>query len=256
MTTFNFLYANQYDQLYIEKNYVNECNLISEAIRRYSKYTPSSLLDIGCGTGGHSLEMARRGYKVTGVDLSQFMLDKASEKAAHLSSEQKPQWVCGDARNFETGTQHDLGIMMFAVIGYLTKNDDILAGLRNIHRQLKPGALFICDFWYGLSVLSVRPSDRVRILPTTEGKVIRAANTTLDLTNHTADVTFKLWALEQDKLVSETIETHKMRYFFPQEFLLFLSVCGFKLESISAFPSLDTPLNDQTWNALVVASTI
>ena len=253
MSVFNSLYAGQYDQLYVDKSYKAECDLIQEAIRRHATGKPQTLLDVGCGTGAHAVELAQRGYSVTGVDLSQSMLDRAIQKAAALDAASRPRFLCGDARDFETGQSHDVAIMMFAVVGYLTSNDDVLKGLRNIRRQLVPGALFICDFWYGPSVLSVRPTDRVRVLPTAEGRVIRAASTTLDIPRHTADVTFRLWSLQGERLSGETSETHRMRYFFPQEFALMLTVAGFKLHGMSAFPSLDQPLGDDTWNAFAVA---
>jgi SAM-dependent methyltransferase len=256
MSVFNSLYADQYDQLYAEKNYLGECDLVETAVKRYADKAPATLLDIGCGTGTHAIEFARRGYKVTGVDLSQSMIDHAGQKSVSLKSEERPTWLCGDARNFYAGATFDLGIMMFAVVGYLTTNDDVLAGLRNIRRQLKFGALFICDFWYGPSVLSARPTDRVRVLPTLEGRVIRAANTTLDITHHTADVTFKLWSLQGDHLTGETTETHRVRFFFPQEFALLLSQSGFELLCMSTFPTLDTPLTEQSWNAFVVAKAV
>jgi SAM-dependent methyltransferase len=243
MSVFNSHYAGQYDRLYVEKNYQSECDLIDEAVLRHASATPKTLLDVGCGTGGHAIELASRGYSVTGVDLSQAMLDQAIDKTKAIDSTLRPTFLCGDARDFETGQVHDLAIMMFAVVGYLISNDDVLAGLRNIRRQLKPGALFLCDFWYGPSVLSVRPTDRV----------IRSASTIMDVVKHTADVTFKLWTLEGDRLVGETTETHRMRYFFPQEFALMLSVSGFRLRSMSAFPSLDKPLGDDSWNACIVA---
>lgn len=255
MSVFNSLYAGQYDQLYAEKGYGQECDLIEEAARQHGAASAGScLLDVGCGTGNHSIELARRGWQVTGVDLSQSMLDLGASKALAMPEEQRPRWVQGDARYFDIGAQADVAIMMFAVVGYLTTNDDVLAGLRNIRRQLKPGGVFVCDFWYGPSVLSVRPTDRVRVLPTSDGRVIRAASTTLDITQHTADVQFKLWTLAGERLVGETTETHRMRYFFPQEFALFLQCAGFELRSMTAFPSLEQKLSDQSWNALVVAS--
>jgi SAM-dependent methyltransferase len=253
MSVFDSLYANQYDSLYAEKSYLAECDLIQDAVRRFAPSAPSTVLDVGCGTGSHSIELARRGLLTTGVDLSESMLRHAEAKAQSLPEAARPRWLCGDARSFETDRRYDLAIMMFAVVGYLTTNDDVLDGLRNIRRQLNQGSLFVCDFWYGPSVLAVRPGDRVRVLETPGGRVLRSASTTLDISHHTADVTFKLWTLAGDQLISETSETHRMRYFFPQEFELMLSIAGFRTRSLTAFPSLDRPLSDDTWNAFAVA---
>lgn len=253
MTVFASLYAGEYDTLYGEKDYGSECDLLEQGFARDAASRPKTLLDVGCGTGSHAIELARRGYSVTGVDLSPSMLAIASEKAQGLSAAQQPTWLCGDARTFEVDGTFDAAIMMFAVVGYLTENDDVLAGMRNIRKRLKPGALFMSDFWYGPSVLSDRPTDRVRVVPTTDGQIIRATRTTLDIVKHTADVSFRLWTLNGDRLASDATETHRMRYFFPQEYALLLSQAGFEMRSISAFPTLDTPLSDDTWNAFVVA---
>lgn len=256
MTVFAHTYSSQYDHLYAEKDYRGECDLIEASVKRYAKKSTRTMLDIGCGTGNHSIELSSRGYQVTGVDLSQSMVDEAERKSASLTPSQRPVWQCGDVRDFEIGRKFEVGIMMFAVVGYLTTNEDVLKGLRNIRRQLEQGAIFVCDFWYGPSVIATRPTDRVRVLETDVSRVIRAASTTLDIVQHTADVTFRLWILHGDKLVSEAHETHHLRYFFPQEFMLLLHLSGFKLHSMSAFPSLERPLSDDTWNAWVVAEAI
>lgn len=256
MSVFGETYAKQYDGFYSEKNYRLECDMLEKAIARFATIKSRSFLDVGCGTGGHALELARRGYEVTGVDLSQPMLDAAAIKSKDLLLCTPPNWLCGDVRTFETGQHHDFAFMMFAVIGYLISNDDVIVGLTNIRRQLKRGSLFICDFWYGPSVLVARPTDRIREVSTPDGKVIRAANTELDIGTHTAEVTFKLWTLEQNRLVDETVEKHRVRYFFPQEISLFLTYTGFKLVTITSFPSLDDPLTIESWNALVVATAV
>ena len=67
---------------------------------------------------------------------------------------------------------------------------------------------------------------------------------------------FNLWIHEGDRLVARSTETHVMRYFFPQELRLLLSDCGFELVSLTAFPSLDKPVSDQIWDAVLVARAI
>lgn len=255
MGVFDAAYAEQYDELYSGKSYVGECDLVESAISRYATTPTRSILDVGCGTGGHAILLAQRRYDVLGVDRSTAMLDCARGKAAQAEGN-RPEWLSGDIRTFHVARQFDAAIMMFAVVGYLTENDDVCGGLVNIRRHLKPGALFMCDFWYGPSVLTVRPTDRVRTIETADRQIIRATSTTLDATSHTADVKFRLWSIAGDRVVSESTESHRLRYFFPQEFRFLLSQCGFALKSLSAFPSLDAPLTDLTWNAFVVACAV
>ncbi len=257
MKVFSSLYASQYDSMYSEKGYASECDLIDEAVRRYGKQQPTRLLDIGCGTGRHAFELSSRGYQVTGIDLSNEMLATARAKADSLAPTLRPTFIHGDARDFNTGMRHDIAIMMFAVVGYLTSNSDVMAGLRNVREHLEPGSLFVCDFWYGPSVLATRPSDRFREIITDDNcRLLRAASTTLDTRQHMADVTFRLWQLMGDRVAHEATEIHRMRYFFPLEFEMLLSNAGFHLHSMSAFPALDMPLSDDTWSALVVAEAV
>ena len=256
MSVFASLYANQYDTLYGGKDYSSECDLIEDAFGRFDA-TPNDILDVGCGTGSHTLELARRGYACTGVDLSEAMLLEAERKtAASALGAHAPHFIQGDARTFDAGAKFDAAIMMFAVVGYLTGNDDVLMGLRNVRRHLNPGALFICDFWYGPAVLSVRPSERVRVLRDGDRQTIRSASTVVDSLMHTADVSFRLWTMEGDTFLGEASETHRMRYFFPREFEMLLEQAGFESLNLSTFPALDQPLSDESWNALSVARAV
>ena len=249
-------YADQYDLFYGDKDYESECDLLEQAFKRYSKEPVQSILDLGCGTGNHSIPLARRGYKVHGVDLSENMLAHADEKTQKETIKYHPFFSQGDVRSVDLGKQFDAVLMMFAVLGYQLTNDDVLASLRTVRKHLKPGGLFIFDVWYGPAVLAIRPSDRVKVTPTQDGKVIRAASGGLDVNRHLAEVRYQIWRLSSDRLISETEETHTMRFFFTMELSLFLSECELKLESLTAFPSLDKPADETTWNVFGVAHAI
>ena len=67
-------YAGAYDAIYAEKDYEAEVDLIERAAARFGDDAAASVLDLGCGTGGHAIPLARRGHRVTGVDRSPAML--------------------------------------------------------------------------------------------------------------------------------------------------------------------------------------
>ena len=254
MTVFDSSYASQYDALYGDKDYVAECDLVAAAAKAHG-VAMGRMLDVGCGTGGHSLEWARRGVACVGVDMSPSMIALAEEKVAGLPEAVRPEFLVGDAQTFTAGDEFDVATMMFAVLGYMSSNDAVLAALRNVRRHLRPGGLFAFDCWYGPAVLGVKPEDRVRVVEGQKGQTIRSASTAIDSFRHLAHVTFRLWSVEGDRYLGYTEETHAMRYFFPQELALLLDVAGFELSSISRFPDGGEP-GDDSWNVFCVCKAV
>jgi len=251
-------YADAYDLLYTGKDYNAECDMIEEVFKRYGDGFIKSILDLGCGTGNHAIPLARRGYKVTGVDFSSEMLARASSKVHSCSQplpEPQPVFLQGDMRSLDLDNEFDAVLMMFAVLGYQLTNDDVLAALCTVRNHLTSGGLFICDVWYGPAVLAIRPSDRVKIVPIDNGKVIRAASGKLDTYHHLAEIHYHIWRLNGQQLVNESQESHQIRYFFPQELGLFLSCAKLQLLGLCAFGDLERAPNEGTWNVLVIGST-
>jgi SAM-dependent methyltransferase len=249
-------YADQYDLLYGDKNYEAECDMLREVFKRYAKAPIQTILDLGCGTGNHAIPLARRGYRVTGVDRSAEMLANARQKARaseEIQSDNLPVLTQGDVRRLDLGQQFDAVLMMFAVLGYQLTNSDVLAALSTVRRHLKPGGLFICDVWYGPAVLAIRPSDRIKVIPMPDGQVIRAASSELDLERQRAKVHYHVWCITGGRLQSETEETHHMRFFFRNELDLALNQAGLSMHTLSGFGQLDKPADETSWNVVVVA---
>jgi SAM-dependent methyltransferase len=248
-------YADQYDLLYKDKDYEAECDLLEKVFQRYAKGSVKTILDLGCGTGSHAIPLAVRGYQVTGVDLSADMLAHAQGKGQtglDLAIANRLTFAQGDVRSVDLGQQFDAVLMMFAVLGYQLTNEDVLASLSIVRRHLKPNGIFICDVWYGPAVLAVRPSDRVKVIPTPDGQIIRAASGTLDTYRHLCEVRYQLWRMRGNVVVSETEESHQMRYFFPQELAFFLSQTQLKMVDIRSFDDIKCPPSENTWNVLVI----
>ncbi len=212
------------------------------------------ILDLGCGTGNHALRLAARGYRVTGVDVGAGMLaiarDKAREGKLAVAFQE------ADIREFRVEQTFDAALMMFAVLGYQIENADVLSSLRTARRHLRPGGLLIADFWYGPAVLAQRPEERT--LSTRDGDIdiVRKASAELDSRRHVCAVRFKLRRSRGEKVLSETDEEHRMRFFFPKELGLFLETSGFRLARLGAFPDFDREPDEAIWNAMLVARAV
>lgn len=139
-------YALKYDKENFVQGTVGECDFIEKEIG-YNKAT--RILDIGCGTGRHSIELARRGYNVVGIDLSESLLKRATEKA----SEQNLQVVFQkhDARNLPFINEFNLVIMLCEGAFSLMETDEMnFQILQNAANALLPKGKLIFTTLNGL----------------------------------------------------------------------------------------------------------
>ena len=248
-------YADQYDLLYGDKDYELECDLLEEVFRRHGDGNIHTILDLGCGTGNHALPLACRGCQVTGVDISEYMLVQAERKAVQVAEQRTfdcPTFCQDDVRALDLSKTFDAVIMMFAVLGYQLSNDDVLETMRTVRRHLRPGGLFVFDVWYGPAVLAIRPGDRVKVIPTPEGRLIRVASSHLDVRHHLCEVNFQLWRINGDRVVAESNESHWVRYFFPMELEYSLNQVGMELDALTAFPQIREQADETSWDVLGV----
>jgi len=241
---FGAQYASFYDALYSEKDYEAECDLIEEIVRRYGSGTMDSVLDLGCGTGGHSIPLSNRGNRVTGVDRSEPMLAEARLKA---DVSNPPDFVIGDVRDIELGRKFDVVLMMFAVLGYQIRDEDLKRALGTVAAHLQNGGLFIGDVWYGPAVVETQPSERSKTVETKNGTLTRVATPSLDSIYNLCTVDYRLNLATE---IETWEEQHTMRYFFTEELEQYFEQAGIELVAVHPFPEIDAELNFKTWNAL------
>lgn len=114
----------------------------------------NTILDMGCGTGRHSIELARRGYRMTGVDISSGMLAEAKKAADRAGV--KVEWIHSDATEFKSQKKFDAALCLCeGAFGLLGADDDPLEHelsiLRSINQALKPEAKVIFTVINGLA---------------------------------------------------------------------------------------------------------
>lgn len=244
-------YASFYDTLYREKDYEGECDFIEAVLQHYGTVPTRRILDLGCGTGGHLLILARRGYEMAGVDRSEAMLAQAQEKLAREGLEATLQ--AGDVQAVELEARFDAVISMFAVFSYLLSQETLLRALRSAQRHLHPGGLFLFDVWFGAGVLNDPPTERCKIIQEGEERLFRLARPEMDLLQQTVTVHYKVLRLRGDRLLSEIDESHTMRYLFPQEIVYLLDAAGFELLELCPFLQLGQRPGPREWSVSVIA---
>ena len=115
-----------------------------DQILKLMKIKPGArVLDLCCGPGRHSLELARRGFKVTGVDRTRAYLTEARRLA--LKEKLDIEFVLADMRKFRRARAFDAAINMFTAFGYFEKPSDDLRVLQHVHASLRPGGVFLMD---------------------------------------------------------------------------------------------------------------
>jgi SAM-dependent methyltransferase len=122
----------------------------TERLVKLTKPQGREVLDLCCGPGRLSIALAQKGFLVTGVDRTAFLLKKARARAK--AAEVTIEWILADMRNFLRPAAFDLVISMFTSFGYFANPQDDLQVLCNIFTNLRPG---------GLCLIDVRGKERV-----------------------------------------------------------------------------------------------
>jgi SAM-dependent methyltransferase len=117
------------------------------------------ILDVGCGAGRHSLELARRGFVTVGIDISAGLIEVAQRAAQE--EDLQAEFYVGDARELEFAPEFDAAICLcqgaFGLAGDEEGHRRVLAG---IHDALKPGTLFVLTAVHAPSLMRA-PQFRV-----------------------------------------------------------------------------------------------
>ena len=134
-----------YDAVNRDIDYPAWADFIERIVEKESRTKPELVLDLGCGTGKMTLELARRGYDMTGVDISTEMLDIARNEAEAAGLGNDILWLCQDIRDFELYGTVDLTVCCLDTINHLTSPKDVERCFSLVHNYLIPDGLFIFD---------------------------------------------------------------------------------------------------------------
>ena len=134
--------AASYDRLTNDVDYEATVEFYMEILRREG-VQPRSVVDLACGTGSVTAILARMGYPVLGVDMSEEMLTEAMGKV--MDMENPPRFVCQKLQELRLPRAVDMAVCALDSLDYITDPADCKEAIRRVYKALNPGGIFIFD---------------------------------------------------------------------------------------------------------------
>jgi len=240
-------YGKKYDNESFAQGTIGECDFIEKEINHNKSL---KIIDIGCGTGRHSIELSKRGYSMTGIDLSESLLEKAREKANQNGVQ--IDFLKHDARSLPFDKQFDVAIMMCEGGFPLMETDEMnFKILKNVSQSLKERSKFIFTTLNGLFPI-FNSIEEFCASNTDDGNATYHKNTFDLMTFRDYNIT----KVEDDNGIEKELECNE-RYYIPSEITWLLKTLGFtKIEifgaTLGAF-SREDKLKTEDFEMLVIA---
>jgi SAM-dependent methyltransferase len=135
-------FGQDYLVVYKHRDIQGAMNEVQKMVRWLELQPGAEIFDLCCGMGRHSLTLANYGFNVTGMDLSEVLLNEAER----LDSEGKVTWLRGDMRNIPLEQSFDAVVNLFTSFGYFRDEAENEKVIHEINRLLSINGKFIIDF--------------------------------------------------------------------------------------------------------------
>lgn len=201
------------------------------------------VLEVGCGTGRVLIPTAQVGIPITGLDLSDHMLDVCRDalKEEPVDVQERVELVKGDMRDFDLGKKFALVTTPFRPFQHLVSTEDQIKCLGNIHSHLVPGGTFILDI-FNPSLAGITADNLGQEIgaepefTTPEGIKVRRFNKTKqrDHLKQVLDVELIYYLAHPDGQEERIVHAFQMRYLFRYEAEHILARCGFEVLDVFA----------------------
>lgn len=250
--TYTGKFSDIYDLFYSDKTYTQEAKFVQYLLQRFGGKSAQKILELGCGTGTHSFLLEAYGHEILATDLSEDMIRKARAKAEARGS--GVRFAAQDMIELDQPWRpFDAVICLFDSFCYVIENDDVEGVLTRVHKHLKPGGLFIFEFWNAPAMINHLDSIRVARLQHGEDEIVKLSEAQLDYQRQLYQVNYTLYEIKADGMCHTYTERHTNRYYQVQEMAYFLTRAGLQPLKMYAGYAEDETITGDTWNIVCVA---
>jgi SAM-dependent methyltransferase len=250
--------ADYYDESPLVKGRRLDVQFYRDAAREFG----DPVLELGCGTGRITIALAEAGKRITGLDLSERMLERAVKKRAALRVEARERLhlIQGDMARFDLGEKFRLVIIPFRPFQHLLEVRQQVDCLDCVRKHLAPGGRLILDVFQTDAERMHDPVHMREMLVTeyrtTDGRQVRITERVVAF--HRAeqrnDVEMIFSIRHPDGRQERLVFAWTLRYFFRYEIEHLLARCGFRGSAL--YGNFDrTPIRDESPEMIFVAET-
>ncbi len=212
--------------------------------RQFAARSDSPILELGCGTGRVLVPLARQGYRITGIDASAAMLEKARDKVTAEALHERVTLVVQEMGELELEERFNLAFAALNSFAHLHTTDDQLAALARIRRHLNPGGLLVLDMFNPDLARLLDARGQVALSKVMDGpgagrRTMRFFTDEVDLERQLIHTTYIVDEIDAKGQVKRTLFPFSLRYVFRYELELLLRHAGFQVEAIYGSYDLD-----------------
>lgn len=245
---YNDFFSKYYDAMYKGKDYSGEADFVVAAFNKYGSGRIRKILDVGCGTGTHSLFLAKKGFNVTGIDTSEQMINIAKSKV-NLTISERLSFECVDLNEYEA-RGFDLVISMFNVINHILTIPELLSFFKGIYEKLADGGVFVFDCWNGIAAVRDLPAAKNSVIDIDSKIALKLySSSTTDLFKLETDVSSKVAVFDKtDNKELEVIDLSYKHILWPPKVLSdLLAMAGLEIANTSKLFDMENPATADDW---------
>ena len=231
--------SSYYHLLYFNRNDEEAANFINKLINYLNPETGSRMLDVACGKGRHSLQLADKGFDVTGIDLSEESIIEAQK-----NERVNLHFFKHDMRFPFWSNYFEYVFNFFTSFGYFETQRENNNAIRTISKALKPGGIFVIDY------LNTAYAETNMV--SNESKTIKNVNFTI---NKWSDEKFfyKKIDINDDTPETPLTFTERVSKFSAEQFKEMFSIHGLAIKEIFGDYNLN-PYNEKTSPRLIIVT--
>lgn len=244
----NNLFYQYYDTLFKDKDYPQETEMVFNLCQKFGVKNPQKILEIGCGSGNHTVLLSQRVKQIVACDIDEQMVNLARQKISKLKLGnillKKGSLEKLADKNF------DLIVALFNVVTYLPNFKALQNFMKAAYDKLNPNGLIIFDLWNGMAALLDPPKIKISEISLNGKKVRSKLIPKLDFFNQFVQLNYQLTVYKGSKVEKKDSFLINQTLWTPMQIQDALEGAGFKTLFCSPLLKPNSKANLKDWKIM------